>query len=101
MTALVAVSDDRGSLSRTQDLDRARARFSIKMLTLIMGIHIQNTIGDHEKNILSSKRKNDSVCGLMVNGMMRTLGTLMVIVSLGYVRLTPPSKNVREIFSLS
>lgn len=31
----------------------------------------------------------------MVNGMMRTLGTLMVIVSPGYVRLTPPSKSVR------
>lgn len=32
--------------------------------------------------------------------MMRTLGTLMVIVSPDYVRLTPLSKNVREIFSL-
>lgn len=100
MSVLVAASDDPGSLSRTRDPDRARARFSIKMLTLIMGIHIQNTIRDHEKNILSSKRKNDSVCGLMVNGMMRTLGTLIVIVSPGYIRLTSPSKSVREIFSL-
>ena len=70
------------------------------MLAPIMRIHIQNTIRDHEKNILSSKRKKDSICGLTVNGMMRTLGTLMVIVSPGYVRLTPPSKNVREILSL-
>ena len=52
------------------------------------------------RDILSSKRKKDSVCGLMVNGMMRTLGTRIVIVSPGYIRLTPPSKNVREIFSL-
>lgn len=100
MSVLVAVSDDRGSLSRTRDPDRARARFFIKMLAPIMKIHIQNTIRDHEKDILSSKRKKDSVCGLTVNGMMRTLGTPMVIVSPGYVRLTPPSKNVREIFSL-
>ena len=100
MFALVAASDDRGSLSRTRDPDRTRARFFIKMLAPIMRIHIQNTIRDHEKNILSSKRKKDSICGLTVNGMMRTLGTLMVIVSPGYVRLTPPSKNVREIFSL-
>lgn len=99
-SALVAVSDDRGSLSRTRDPDRTRARFFIKMLAPIMRIHIQNTIRDHEKNILSSKRKNDSVCGLMVNGMMRTLGTLIVIVSPGYIRLTSPSKSVREIFSL-
>ncbi len=93
-------TDTDGSLSRTGDPDRARARFFIKMLALIMRIHIQNKIRDHEKDILSSKRKKDSVCGLTVNGMMRTLGTLMVIVSPGYVRLTPPSKNVREIFSL-
>lgn len=100
MSVLVAVSDDRGSLSRTRDPDRARARFFIKMLAPIMRIHIQNTIRDHEKNILSSKRRKDSICGLTVNGMMRTLGTLIVIVSLGYVRLTLPSKIVKEIFSL-
>ena len=98
MTALVAVSDDRGSLSRKRDPDRARARFFIKMLALIMRIHIQNKIRDHEKNILSSKKK-DSICGLMVNGMMRTLGTRIVIVSPGYICLTPPSKSVRKIFS--
>ena len=100
MSVLVAVFDDPGSLSRTRDPDRTRARFFIKMLTPIMRIHIQNTIRDHEKNILSSKRKKDSVCGLMVNEMMRTLGTLIVIVSPGYIRLTPPSKSVREFFSL-
>lgn len=61
-----------------------------------MRIHIQNTIRDHEKDILSNKRKKDSICGLTVNGMMKTLGTLIVIVSPDYVRLTPPSKNVRE-----
>lgn len=93
-------TDADGSRSRTGDPDRARARFFIKMLALIMRIHIQNTIRDHEKDILSSKSKKDSVCGLTVNGMMRTLGTLMVIASPGHVRLTPPSKNVREIFSL-
>ncbi len=58
MSALVAVSDDRSSLRRTKDLDHARARFFIKMLALIMRIHIQNTIRDHEKNILSSKKKD-------------------------------------------
>lgn len=99
-SALVTVPDDQGSLSRTRDPDRARARFFIKMLALIMRIHIQNKIRDHERGILSSKSKKDSMCGLTVNGMMRTLGTLMVIVSPGYARLTPPSKNVREIFSL-
>ena len=48
------------------------------------------------RDILSSKRKKDSVCGLMVNGMMRTLGTRIVIVSPGYIRLTPPSKMFQK-----
>ena len=100
MFALVAASDDPGSLSRTRDPNRNRARFFIKMLAPIMRIHIQNTTRDHEKNILSNKMKKDSVYGLTVNGMMRTFGTLMVILSPGYVRLTPLSKNVRGIFSL-
>ena len=65
-----------------------------------MRIHIQNTIRDREGDILSGKRREDSVCGLTVNRMMRILGTLMVIVSPGYVRLTPPSKSVRGIFPL-
>jgi hypothetical protein len=93
-------TDVDGSRSRTGDPDRARARFFIKMLALIMRIHIQNTLRDHEQEILSTKAKKDNVCGLTVSGMMRTLGTLMVIVSPGYTRLTPPSKTVREIFSL-
>lgn len=93
-------TDADGSRSRTGDPDRARARFFIKMLALIMRIHIQNRLRDHEREVLSTKRKKDNVCGLTVNGLMRTLGTLMVIVSPGYVRLTPPSKTVREIFSL-
>ena len=65
-----------------------------------MRIHIQNTLRDHEKVILSTKAKKDNVCGLTVSGMMRTLGILMVIVSPGYTRLTSPSKTVREIISL-
>lgn len=55
---------------------------------------------DHEREILSTKRRKDNVYGLTVNGLMKILGTLIVIVSPGYVRLTPPSKTVREIFSL-
>ena len=93
-------TDTDGSRSRTGDPDRARARFFIRMLALIMRITIQNRLRDHEREILASKRKRDNVCGLSVNSVMRTLGTLMAIVSPGYVRLTPPSKTVREIFSL-
>ena len=37
---------------------------------------------------------------MTVSGMMRTLGTLTVIVSPGYTHLTSLSKTAREIFSL-
>lgn len=93
-------TDVDGSRPRTGDPDRARARFFIKMIALMMRIRIQNTVRDHEAEIASTKAKRDNVCGMTVSGIMRTLGTLMVIVSPGYVRLTPPSKTVREIFSL-
>ena len=65
-----------------------------------MRIRVQNVLRDHEKEILSSRKKRDNVCGLSVNGLMKSLGTLMVISSPGYVRLIQPSKTVREIFSV-
>ena len=72
----------------------------IKFVALILRIHIKNAIRDHEQEILSSKRKNDNVCGMTVDSMMRSLSTLMLIHSPGYDRLTPVSKTVREIFAL-
>ena len=88
------------SRSRTGDPDRARGRLFIKFVALILMIHIQNAIRDHEQEILSSKRKKDNVCGMTVDSMMRSLNTLMLIHSPGYDRLTPVSKTVREIFAL-
>lgn len=93
-------TDADGSRSRTGDPDRARARFFIKMLALVMRIHMQNRLRDHEREVLSTAARRDGVCGLTVSGMMRMLGTLMVISSPGYTRLTPPSRTVRGIFAL-
>ncbi len=80
-------TDTDGSRPRTGDPDRARARFFIKMVALIIRTHIQNVLRDYEKEILSTEKRKDSVCGLTVNGMMKTLGTLIVIVSPGHIRL--------------
>ncbi len=57
------------------------------MVALIIRTHIQNVLRDYEKEILSTEKRKDSVCGLTVNGMMKTLGTLIVIVSPGHIRL--------------
>lgn len=89
-----------GSRSRTGDPDRARGRLFIKFVSMILRITIQNAIRDHEAEIMASRRKKDNICGLTVNSLMRSLGTLMLISSPGYQRLTPVSKTVREIFRL-
>lgn len=93
-------TDVDGRRMRTGDPDRARARFFIKMLALIMRLTVGNALRDHERTILESKGKRDSACGLSVDAAMKTLGTLIIIVSPGYTRLTPVSKNVRELFEL-
>lgn len=89
----IYTTDLDGSRSRTGDPDHARPRFFIKMLAPIMRITIQNRLRDHEREILASKRRMDNVFDLSVNSVMRVLGTLIMIVSPGYVRLTPPSKT--------
>lgn len=57
MSVLVAVSDDPDSLSRTRNLDRVRAKFFIEILALIMRIHIQNTIRDHERHSIQQEEE--------------------------------------------
>jgi len=89
-----------GNRSRTGDPDRARGRLFIKFIALIMRIHIQNVLREHEKNVLKGKVKKDSVSGDTVEEMFRKLNTLMVVGNTGDWRLTAVTKNVREIFRL-
>ena len=89
-----------GNRSRTGDPDRARGRLFIKFIALIMRIHIQNVLREHDKTVLSGKVKNDSVGGRTVEEMFRTLNTLMAVGNTGDWRLTAVTKNVREIFRL-
>ena len=50
-------ADTDGSWSRIGDPDRARARFFIKTVALIMRVRIQNVLRDYEKEILSSREE--------------------------------------------
>jgi transposase len=93
-------NDIDGSRSRTGDPDRARGRFFIKFIALILRIHIQNAIREHDKDVLRTKSKKDSVNGKTVNEIVRTLNTLMAVGNTGDWKLTAVSKNVREIFAL-
>jgi len=55
------------ALSRTSDHDRARGRFFIKFITLIMRIHMQKAIRNHHVYVLRTKAKKDSINGKTVN----------------------------------
>jgi transposase len=89
-----------GGRSRTGDPDRARGRLFIKFVALIMRIHIQNVLREHDAKVLNGKAKKDSVNGDTVEEVLRKLNTLMVIGNTGDWRLTAVTKNVREIFRL-
>ena len=88
-----------GKRNRTGNVERARGRFFIKFIALMMRIHIQNVLREHDHNTLSTRAKKDSVNGMTVDELLLSLNTVFAIGNTGNWRLTAISKNVREIFS--
>ena len=88
-----------GKRNRTGNVERARGRFFIKFIALMMRIHIQNVLREHDRNTLSTRSKKDSVNGMTVDELLLSLNTVFAIGNTGNWRLTAISKNVREIFS--
>ena len=93
-------NDLEGNRSRTGNPERARGRLFIKFIALMLRIHIQNVLKNHDANVLAGKEKKDSVNGMTVNEVMLSLNTVFAIGNTGNWKLTVISKNVREIFSL-
>lgn len=93
-------NDLEGNRSRTGDPERARGRLFIKFIALMLRIHIQNALRDHDMNVLAGKEKKDSVNGMTVNEVLLSLNTVFAIGDTGNWRLTAISKNVREIYRL-
>lgn len=63
---------------RTSDTERARGRLPIKFVALIMRIRMTNVLRNHEKAVLDG-RKEDAVCGMTVECVIRSLSTLMAL----------------------
>ena len=89
-----------GNRTRTGNEERARGRLFIKFIALIMRIRIQNMLRDHDRDVLSTGEKKDSVNGMTVDEVLLSLNTLMAIGNTGDWRLTAVTRNVREIFRL-
>jgi hypothetical protein len=92
-------NDIDGSRPRTGDPDRARGRFFIKFIALILRIHIRNAIEDHDEDVLGTKAKKDPVSGKTVDETVRTLSSLTAVGNTGDWKLTAVSRDVREIFA--
>ena len=92
-------NDFDGKRNRTGNVESARGRFFIKFIALMMRIHIQNVLREHDRNTLSTRAKKDSVNGMTVDELLLSLNTVFAIGNTGNWRLTAISKNVREIFT--
>lgn len=87
-------NDIDGSRSRTGDPDRARGRFFIKFVALILRMHIRNAIEDHDEDVLGTKAKKDLVSGKTVDETVRTLSSLTAVGNTGDWKLTAVSRDV-------
>ncbi|MBR7153044.1 MAG: hypothetical protein IKD00_04805, partial [Candidatus Methanomethylophilaceae archaeon] len=89
-----------GGRSRTGNPERARGRLFIKFISLIIRIHIQNVLREHDRVVRETKAKKDSVNGRTVDEILLSLSTVSAVGNTGDWRLTAVSKNVREIFEV-
>ena len=89
-----------GGRSRTGNPERARGRLFIRFISLIIRIHIQNVLREHDRVVRETKAKKDSVNGRTVDEILLSLSTVSAVGNTGDWRLTAVSKNVREIFEV-
>ena len=91
-------TDIDGKRNRMGNVERARGRFFIKFIALMLRIHIQNVLRKHDEEVRSTKAKRDSVNGMTVDEVLLSLNTVFAIGNTGNWKLTAITKNVREIF---
>ena len=89
-----------GKRNRTGNPERARGRLFIKFIALMMRIHIQNILREHDRITISTKAKKNSVNGMTVDEVFLSLNTVFAVGNTGNWRLTAISRNVREIYRL-
>lgn len=68
-----------GKRNRTGNVERARGRFFIKFIALMMRICIQNVLREHDRNTLSTGFKKDSVNGMTVDELLLSLNTVFAM----------------------
>lgn len=88
-----------GKRIRTPDPDRARGRFFVRFVALMMIIYIRRALRMYSDSLPKSKRKDDKVHRMTVREVIRSLNSVMAVGSLGNWKLTHISKTNRQIFA--
>ena len=88
-----------GKRIRTPDPDRARGRFFVRFVALMMFVYIRRRLRMYRDSLPASKRKDDKVHKMTVREVLRSLNTIMAVGSIGNWKLTHITKANRQIFA--
>ena len=88
-----------GRRIRTPDPDRARGRFFVRFVALMMIIYIRRGLRMYSDSLPKSKRKDDKVHRMTVREVIRSLNSIMAVGNPGHWKLTHITKTNRQIFS--
>lgn len=92
-------NDMDGNRLRTGDADRARGRFFIRFLALMMLIFIRRRLRKYSESLTPKQRKDDKVHKMSVREVLRSLNTVIAVGSTGEWKLTHVTKTNRQIFN--
>lgn len=88
-----------GKRLRTPDADRARGRFFVRYISLMMIIYIRRCLSRYRESLPASKRKDDRIHNMSVREVIRSLNSVMAVGNTGNWKLTHITKTNRQIFS--
>ena len=92
-------SDLDGKRNRTPDPDRARGRFFIRFIALMMIVRMRRGLREYRDGLPRGMRKDDKVHRLTVRELVRSLSTVVAVGRTGSWRLTHITRLNRQIFS--
>lgn len=91
-------NDQDGKRMRTPDPSRARGRFFIRMLSIMLLIYVRRVLRTYRETIPADKKHDDKVHKLTVREVVRSLNSINAVGSTGSWKLTYVTKTNRQIF---
>ena len=91
-------NDMDGNRLRTGDPERARGRFFIRFLALMMLVFIRRRLRRCSESLTPKQRKEDRVHKMSVREALRSLNTVIAVGSAGEWKLTHVTKTNRQLF---